>query len=574
MPARILLLTIVSSVLFSMCSGAVAVDLMPPKDGGFLDVPSSHWAYEYVTKASELGVIQGDGHYKFGAGRNVTRAEFAAMLTRLFKWDTANASDSSFSDVKPGEWYYQNVETCLQNGAVEKSGTFRPNEAISRAEMAEMLVRSLGYASLADQVVKYGTNFADVKTKTGFISVANGLGIVNGTSASRFEPDAPALREHAAAMMIRVHNGLSAKTEWLHGFYAIQSWGQRETLQAFDSVSFGWAVMALDDNKNPVCNMSSAGGNVLSLPNGYQDAARLAQKERNLSVFMDTSMKVNLSDGTESNICKAILLNPANRASAVDAIADAASRDYDSYGGRMFTGVTIDFEGLSGDELRGAFSEFMSSMSARLKALNLKLYVAVPPKMAGGGYYNGYDYRAIGKSVDKVILMAHDYHARSLNDEYMEAGYTDTPLTPFSEIFYALTRITDPDTGVEDRSKIALALSFDSNMWMLRDGKVVNQYATHPTMPELYNRLIQSGTKLEFSDKFKNPRIEYYDEKDQTDTVIWYEDERSVTEKLRLARFFGVCGVSLWRVGTIPAYEDPAGKEIYFNVWNMIANDR
>ena len=53
---------------------------------------------------------------------------------------------------------------------------------------------------------------------------------------------------------------------------------------------------------------------------------------------------------------------------------------------------------------------------------------------------------------------------------------------------------------------------------------------------------------------------------------LWYEDARSVTDKIELARMFGVNGVSLWRVGNIPSYAEDAA--LYYDVWPAILAQR
>jgi spore germination protein YaaH len=45
---------------------------------------------------------------------------------------------------------------------------------------------------------------------------------------------------------------------------------------------------------------------------------------------------------------------------------------------------------------------------------------------------------------------------------------------------------------------------------------------------------------------------------------LWYEDALSVSEKINLAKLFGIHGVSLWRIGIIPDYPDS------YDVWNSI----
>ena len=48
---------------------------------------------------------------------------------------------------------------------------------------------------------------------------------------------------------------------------------------------------------------------------------------------------------------------------------------------------------------------------------------------------------------------------------------------------------------------------------------------------------------------------------------VWYENEQSVLDKLTLARMFGVTGVSLWRLGAIPASTG-------YDVWSAIQSQR
>ena len=49
---------------------------------------------------------------------------------------------------------------------------------------------------------------------------------------------------------------------------------------------------------------------------------------------------------------------------------------------------------------------------------------------------------------------------------------------------------------------------------------------------------------------------------------LWYEDQRSVAEKVVLAKLFGVTGVSLWRLGIIPHYSNP---QFHYDVMSAIS---
>lgn len=521
----------------------------------FLDVPAGHWAENYIGQAVRLGVIKGYESTVFGLGDRVTRAQFAAMLTRLFGWQTSAPETPSFEDnADTSKWYYAEIETAVAHGAVKKdSARFRPADKITRAEMAIMLVRALGYDTLAQSVPTSALPFADVSAQKGYIAIAYDFGIIDGMSDTRFSPDGFATREQAAAMIIRLHEKYAARNDWTHAFYAISSYSQRSYIPELDGVSFGWSRLEWSAQGGVTLNQSTGGGNVYGVPSGSGEVYSLAQDNgvpANLSVFMSTAQAVTLPDGTASDACREILLDADAREAAVSQIADALSGEYD------YSGVTIDFELLRGAALREGFVSFVKLLRERTQALGKSVYVCVHPATEDAAYYDGYDYRAIGRLCDRVILMAHDYQASKLTASEMSAGFTTTPLTPFPSVYYALKAVTDARTGVEDTEKIALALSFGSVGWSLRDGKVIAAGAMHPTMENIYDRLISPGTVKNYSEKYQNPYISYYDGSDDTENIVWYENTRSVQAKLQLARMFGINGVSVWRLGLVPYYND------------------
>lgn len=175
----------------------------------YRDVPDGHWAAADVDRAAQLGLFNGVGDGRFGLGQPISRAAFATALVRLFGWEEVSPAQPSFTDVKPGSWYYTAVETALANGAIPAaSKSFQPNGDLTRQEMASMLVRSLGYTSLAGTLSTYSSPFTDVKASKGFITIAYDLGIVNGVGNGRFAPTGTASREQAAAVLVRLYDKL------------------------------------------------------------------------------------------------------------------------------------------------------------------------------------------------------------------------------------------------------------------------------------------------------------------------------------------------------------------------------
>ena len=538
----------------------------------YSDLTSDHWAAEYINKATELGIINGIGNGLFGIGQNVTRAQFTAMLVRLFNWEPVVPAAPSFADNNDkGSWYYSAVETAVANGAVlTDTSSFRPNDSITRGDMAVMLVRALGYGNLTSRVAGYGVPFTDVTQNIGYITIAYNFGIINGMTETTFMPDGYATREQAAAMMIRLYSKYNAQIDWLHAFYAISSFSQAGSISDLNSLSFGWSKLQYTFEDGVRLNTTSSDKNEFYIPAGYSSVVQVAQDGNvptNLNIYMSTSQDVIKPDGTTSDACREILLDSDNRVAAISQITSQLQNN------SFLSGVTIDFEGMSGEDLKAGLTAFLKELRTAMDGMGKTVYVCVPPVISDGRYYNAYDYKAIGEYSDKVILMAHDYQATGMPPEQMNAGFTTTPLTPINEVYYALKAITDRNTGVQDTEKVALAISFNTEQWKLQDGKVINSMPYHPVTDSVYQRLIEPGTSINYSRLYENPYLTFYNSNDDTQNVLWYEDERSIASKINLARMFGINGVSVWRLGLIPDYEDNAGRDINYNVLNLIMSE-
>ncbi|HZG75125.1 MAG TPA: S-layer homology domain-containing protein, partial [Paenibacillus sp.] len=108
---------------------------------------SGHWAKADVELLASKLVLNGTGPNAFSPDRHVTRAEFASMLTRALGL-TPNAQAAGFTDVTDGAWYEGAVGAAVAYGLVTgfEDGTFRPNDRVTREQMAVMLERALTFA--------------------------------------------------------------------------------------------------------------------------------------------------------------------------------------------------------------------------------------------------------------------------------------------------------------------------------------------------------------------------------------------------------------------------------------------
>lgn len=358
----------------------------------------------------------------------------------------------------------------------------------------------------------------------------------------KFLPTFSAPREQAAAMLVRCYERLALETDWLHGFYAFSSYPQLELPARMDAVSVGWARLEADENGVPRVNSTAENGN---------DWAKPDQSELTTDFLAQRSIPCNLNVfGSAATFIS--LTQAQTQGEAVEQLAAAA---------RPYAGLTIDIEGLR-TEQREDFTAFMTALRAALPA-EQSLYVCVQPDT----WFGGFDYRALGEICDRVILMAHDYQWSSIPDYYLGTANTYCPVTPIDKVSTALQHITDPLTGVRDRSKLALAISFNTTGFHVDEkGLLLDQTFYHPAYTTIAKRLQQPDTVYTWDEQSQNPFIEYTTEEGEH-YKLWYENAPSVAAKLRLARMYGVTGVSVWRVGMIPAYEEIPD----YNVWDVLS---
>jgi len=108
---------------------------------------ANHWAKEDVEKLAGMMIVKGTGADKFEPTRAITRAEFAALIARSLGLATSGTTDK-FSDVASSAWYAGAVAAAAEAGIVngDTAGTFRPNAVITRQELAAMVVRAMKFA--------------------------------------------------------------------------------------------------------------------------------------------------------------------------------------------------------------------------------------------------------------------------------------------------------------------------------------------------------------------------------------------------------------------------------------------
>lgn len=160
--------------------------------GKLTDVTSDSVYYDAVNTLSAMGVIKGYEDGSFKPDRNVTRAEFTAMLMRTLKLGTignTSAADLPFTDIDDNNgdynWAIPNINTAYAKGVINgyDDGTFKPSANVAYEEAVKMIMCTLGYTVSVD-VTPWYANYISIAAQKGVTNVASQIGAA-GTPASR-----------------------------------------------------------------------------------------------------------------------------------------------------------------------------------------------------------------------------------------------------------------------------------------------------------------------------------------------------------------------------------------------------
>ncbi|PZD96656.1 glycosyl hydrolase [Paenibacillus sambharensis] len=214
------------------------------------------------------------------------------------------------------------------------------------------------------------------------------------------------------------------------GFYALSSFDERAMLPELDAAAFGWSRIDKEGNftiSGAEYRWPQAAGSITP-ESIVQDAAA-----------QGTLPYLMVYSGDSSGELTKNLEDPALQEQTVNSIVDTAVQ-------KGFKGINLDLEGLgwSGDKAKAMsdYNEFVKKLSAKAKANGLKLGVVLHPLNSA---YTGYDYAALGKLADELIIMAYEY----------EGGKKPEPLNKVDEAIRLALKETSKD-------KLVLGISLDS----------------------------------------------------------------------------------------------------------------
>ncbi|MEK3724931.1 cadherin-like beta sandwich domain-containing protein [Paenibacillus sp. FSL H8-0034] len=180
----------------------------------FADI-KNHWAKDEIELMTNKFIVQGVSKDEFQPDQAVTRAEFAALLARTIGLQSEISSKIKFTDVRSNDWFEGQAYAAAEAGIVTgyDDQTFRPNQPISREEMAVMIYRAMKFAGFDDAGAVQKVTFTDENLFENWameaISVMADMKIVEGIASNKYDPKATATRAQSAMILKRMLAKLS-----------------------------------------------------------------------------------------------------------------------------------------------------------------------------------------------------------------------------------------------------------------------------------------------------------------------------------------------------------------------------
>lgn len=266
----------------------------------------------------------------------------------------------------------------------------------------------------------------------------------------------------------------------------------------------------------PLWYEMTASGSVLDL--GYDSDAAAQAKAAGVAIVP----AVRNGTGTGQDPAAVLRSEQAVEQTVSGLVALARSRDY--------LGINLSFDSLP-TNVRAAYSNLVLRLANRLQQYGKKLVVTVPAKPdRQSGDTEAYDYRALARSADFIVLSAYDYHSPLTGPG---------PLAPLDWVRRSIIALLK----VCPRSQVLLAVGAFGYDWP-SSGTGPIRYVSASGAEET---AVTMGVPVRFDESAREGTFTY--SLSGTDRVVWFNEARGIAERIRLARLYRLYGVAYWRLG-------------------------
>ncbi|MHA6480726.1 S-layer homology domain-containing protein [Paenibacillus sp. strain BS8-2] len=170
-------------------------------DKQFDDMAEGHWANRIVKWLAARHVVTGVSKTDFAPDRSVTRAEFAVMAARALGLEPNIGQ--TFDDVESDAWYAGYIGSLYAAGIVsgDTTGAFRPNDLITREEMAVLLARAIGLTARTGDATLFRDDAAISSWAADAVYALRQAGYLSGYPDGTLLPQNEATRAEAAQLL-------------------------------------------------------------------------------------------------------------------------------------------------------------------------------------------------------------------------------------------------------------------------------------------------------------------------------------------------------------------------------------
>lgn len=510
--SKMVTMAIVATIAAGLLSqAATAAEAVP-----FDDISKSYARNEIIDLYNK-NIIAGTSATSFSPAKSISRAEFITVLDRLLKLEPVASPVSPYTDVAKSAWYYGWIQAAVQLELASGTSatTFAPAQPVTRQEAAVMIAKALKQTgSTTSSQLTYKDKGRIAEWAIDSVAVVNELGLMKGDTAGSFRPLSPITRQETAVLLAGVlkHGNWAAELAAKPDERIVLGWQYGQTTAQYES-------NILKSNVNTLSPRWYFVGSTGAVEDSTDTKLAAWAKSNGKKIW---AMVGNRSDQEATH---QLLSSTAARTAAVNGLAARVSQ----YG---LDGLNIDFENVAPAD-RANFTAFVTQLAVKLHALNAKLSIDVSPDL-GTDWTEAFDYAALGKQADYMVLMGYDEH-------YGGSLYPG----PNASLPYDQKAITTILKVVASK-KVILAFPFYNRDWSLNPNGTVLSSA-FVSLTEQNQTIANYGLKPVWDPDLGQYVASY--SKQSIKHTIWIEDGRSFIAKYQLAVKSKLGGVAYWYIG-------------------------
>lgn len=509
---RLIAATIAIICVASIFSQSVSAEEKLPFD----DISKSY-AKNEIVRLYNKNIIAGTSKTSFSPTQSITRAEFVTVLNRLLKIEPVEGPVNAFTDLNKKAWYYGSVQAAVQLGLAngQSETTFAPQKEVTRQEAAVWIARALKQTSASiNNKKRYNDSSYIAQWANSSVLIVNQLGLMKGDAAGNFRPNDSMTRQEVAVLIDRVlqnkrwSNALEATPKeriimgWQYGQTTAQ-YEQSITESNVNTLSPRWyfvgATGAVTDNT---------------------DTSLISWANKN-----NKKIWVMVGNRSDQEATHALLSSSTARNTAVNQLVALVSK-------YKIDGLNLDFENVHPKD-NADLTTFVTLLAEKLHKAGAVLSIDVSPDL-GTDWTEAFDYAALGKQVDYVVMMGYDQH-------YGGSKYPG----PNASLPY-IQRAISTLLQVVPSDKVILAMPLYNRDWTINEDGTA-QSSIYVNFSE-QNQLIHTYALRPVWNKTLGLHVaSYY--KQGVHHSIWFEDARSLITKYNYVVNHQLAGIAYWHIG-------------------------